>query len=266
MISNIINKKKRSSSQPPDCLRKLYKIYSSDESPPPQSSYKNDNSYPHQVQSPHPQLRPYHSSSPIRRDSLFSPSPSSSPQPQPHYTSPSLFPSTITFNESIETIKSSVISSDSNNSIYYSPVSLKKSTIHHSSSVSTANYITQILDEDMTFSNSIVLNIIEDYNKYSNKISDIDYFISRSNSILSEYINNDDFYTNNLYQAYNFITLVNVVSFWIFYKFMIDDSSLNIHFLGYHLTENNILLSTKNILDMELDILNSIDYNILKYI
>jgi len=259
MISNIINHKlkikkillkaRRSSSHPPPSIRKLYNICSTD-SPSLESDYK----YP-EVQSPHPQLRPYHSSSPIRDHSSF---------PQPRCTSPS----TITFNESTESesIKSTVISPDSNNSIYDSLECLKKSTIHYSASASTTNYITQILDEDMTFSNSIVLQIIEDYNKYSNKISDVDYFISRSNSILSEYINNNDFYTNNLYQAYNFITLVNVVSFWIFYKFMIDDYSLNIHFLGYHLSENNIPLSTNNILDMEIDILNSIDYNVLKFI
>lgn len=255
MISNIINHKlkikkillktKRSSSHPPPSIRKLYNVCSTD-SPPLESDYK----YP-EVQSPHPQLRPYHSSSPIRGRSSSS-------------LSPSLFPSTITFNESTESesIKSTVISSDSNNSIYDSPVCLKKST----TPPPAANYISQILDEDMTFSNTIVSNIIEDYNKYSNKISDIDYFISRSNSILSHYMNNNDFYTNNLYEAYNFITLVNVVSFWIFYKFMVDDSSLNVHLLGYHLTENNIPIYSNTILDMELDILKSIDYNILKYV
>lgn len=264
MISNIINHKlkikkillktKRSSSHPPPSIRKLYNICSTD-SPPLESVYK----YP-EVQSPHPQLRPYHSSSPIRGRSSSSSSSSSPSSPQPRCTSPS----TITFNEcpESESIKSTVISSDSNNFIYDSPVCLKKST----TPPPAANYISQILDEDMTFSNTIVSNIIEDYNKYSNKISDIDYFISRSNSILSDYINNNDFYTNNLYEAYNFITLVNVVSFWIFYKFMVDDSSLNVHLLGYHLTENNIPIYSNTILDMELDILKSIDYNILKYV
>lgn len=173
--------------------------------------------------------------------------------PQPHC----MLPSTET-----KSIQSTVISSDSNNSIYDSPECLKKSTTLSP----LENFISQILDEVMMFSNKIVLNIIEDYNKSSNQISDIDYFISRSNYILSAYVNNNPFYTNNIYEAYDYITLVNVVSFWIFYKFMVNDDSLDVHLLTYHLTKNNIPIYSDTILDIELDILKSIDYRILKYV
>lgn len=137
-------------------------------------------------------------------------------------------------------------------------ICLKKGTTEHSR-----------LREDIEFSNDIIINIINDYNRCTNKITDINYFISKSNEILLEYINSTDLKIDNIYEAYDayeFIILSNIVSFWIFYKFMIEDNSLNANFLEYHINLNDIYFNMKHIIDLELDILKTINYELYRFV
>lgn len=145
----------------------------------------------------------------------------------------------------------------------YLPECLKKSTI---TDHPQKNYITDILEEDMGLINDIIMTIITDYDRYTNKITNPDYFIIKANSILREYIDVNDFKTDNIYQAYIFIILGNMVSFWIFYKFLIDDSSLNVNYLLYYLELNNVASKAEDIFNIEIDILKSINYSVMRFI
>ena len=192
----------------------------------------------HQLQSPNHQLRPYYTSSP-----KYPPTPLLLQYPMTMPRLHTSIPSHIITKKEIE---------------YNLEESLKKST--------TKNYIRDILDEDMELSNQILIAIIVDYNRYTNTITDPDYFVCRANEILLEYTNINEFNSDNLYQAYNFIILANIVSFWIFYKFMIDDKKINTKYLQYYLNLNNVILDTDVILNIEIDILKTIDYNLLRFI
>lgn len=216
------------------------------------------------IQSPHTKLRPYHklSSSPknkfdslllqyimeVRPDSL----------PKTPYSSPSLVPSITTISEHSHQSQQ-IIKNERNN---YKNDHLKKGTSYYEQ----RDYINDILEEDMELSNNILMTIIKDYNRYMNKITNQDYFISRSNLILREYINTNDFKADNIYQAYDFIILGNVVSFWIFYKFLIDDASLNTNYLLYYLELNNVSSNRDDIFNIEIDILKSIDYCVMRFV
>jgi len=146
----------------------------------------------------------------------------------------------------------------------------KKSTTNSSDQKSIQDYINELLENDIKFVNDVIRDIILHYNKYTNKIDNIDYFINSSNKILFDYSNkiNPNTKIDNLYDAYNYIFLCNVVSFWIFFKFMIDSSEyyINVYFLQNQLAEYNIYVDKNEILDMELKILKAIDYNILRFI
>lgn len=254
------------------------------------------------LQSPHKHLRPYYTSSPInpptpiiiqyplsKPSSLPSTSPSTSYEYHPilSFSDPILIPNRnyniISRNYSLTPVPTPISLSH----ISISPVLSSTKTIqtrHHISitpkdldeyfaerfkkgtSYLPKNYIRDILDEDMELSNEILITIIADYNRDKNRITDPDYFISAANRILLEYIDVNDFKTDNIYQAYNFIILGSVVSFWIFYKFMIDDNTININCLQYYLNLNNVNLDRDTILNLEIDILQTIDYNVLKFI
>lgn len=221
----------------------------------------------HQLQSPNHQLRPYYTSSPKHPPTpILLQYPLTMPrqiQSEIH-TSPSLFPSVLTFSEtsisSTTTPSSHIITK--NEIEDYLDDRFKKSTTEYS----PRNYINDIVEDDIELSNNVIMEIITDYNKYTNNITNPDYFISRANLILKEYINVNDFKSDNIYQAYNFIILGNVVSFWILYKFLIDDTSINTHYLGYHLSLNNVSSNTDLICNIELDILESINYCVLKFV
>lgn len=98
----------------------------------------------------------------------------------------------------------------------------------------------------------------------------MDYFINSSNKILFEYTNkvNRSTEIDNIYDVYNYVFLCNVVSFWIFLKFMIENtySYINIYYLQNQLAEYNIYIDSNKIVEMELKILKAIDYNILRFI
>jgi hypothetical protein len=250
------NRKKSEESEPNPFARSLSQPSSSPRPLSPFSPFSR-NKIP-KLQSPHKSLRPYYTSSPINP-----PTPVLIKYPiSTQYSSrpPSLFPSTISFSQQTpHPLESSSTETESDPL----SVSLKKSTTEQPS---PPNYITNILEEDMDLSNQILLTMITDYNNYTNKITDADYFISRANAILLEYIEANEFRTDNIYQAYNFIILGSMVSFWIFYKFMIDDNTINTNYLNYYLTLNNVDLDIDTILNIEIDILKTIDYNILKFI
>lgn len=265
----------------------------------PSSSPRPLSPYPHsqlQFQSPHKYLRPYYTSSPINP-----PTPILLQYPlSVSHTSPSLFPSSITYEYPphfyyshpipsstttttvpiSETVHVSTPTSDSDSAVTLplihaehhnsiTPKDLEEyftERIKKGTSYIPKNYIRDILDEDMELSNEILITIIDDYNKYGNKITDPYYFINIANKILLEYIEVNDFKTDNIYQAYNFIILGSIVSFWIFYKFMIDDNTINISYLQYYLHLNNVILDRATMLNLEIDILQSIDYSVLKFI
>lgn len=147
---------------------------------------------------------------------------------------------------------------------------LKKSTKNSPSQKLNQDYINELLENDLEYSNDVIRDIILHYNKYTNKINNIDYFISSTNKILFDYTNktNTTSKINNIYDAYNYVFLCNIVSFWIFFKFMIDSSEyyINVYYLQNHLAEYNIYINSTEILKMELKILKAIDYNILRFI
>ena len=147
---------------------------------------------------------------------------------------------------------------------------LKKSTTNSSDQQSNQDYINELLENDIEFSNDVIRDIILHYNKYTNRIDNIDYFINSSNKILFDYSNktNANSKIDNIYDAYNYVFLCNVVSFWIFFKFMIESSEyyINVYFLQNQLAEYNIYINSSEILEMELKILKVIDYNVLRFI
>ena len=216
-----------------------------DKSPIQLKHLKRSNSEPilsrlYYLQSPHKTLRPFSSFSSLSK-SLSSPVSSS------FFISSHYKPYNLDTKRLDENQREKLIS-----------ICLKKGTTEHSR-----------LMEDINFGNDIIINIIRDYNRFNDKILDVQYFISKSNEILLEYINSTDLNISAIYEAYDayeFIILSNVVSFWIFYKFMVDDNSLNTSFLEYHINLSEIYFNMKHIIYLELDILKTIKYEIYRFI
>jgi len=125
-------------------------------------------------------------------------------------------------------------------------------------------YLLDIYDNEIGYSNNIIKKIIHDTHDISViDIDDTNKLIKMSNNLLLSYILH---YCNinaihNYEEAIDFIILSSIVSFWITYKFI-----RNHYFVDAHILQRYSDYDYKIILEKELDILNTVDYNIYRFI
>jgi hypothetical protein len=125
-------------------------------------------------------------------------------------------------------------------------------------------HLFDIYDNEIIYSNNIIKEIIDathDFNEID--INDTNKLIKLSNNLLLSYILHY-FNVNSIHdyqEAIDFIILSSIVSFWITYKFITNVNCIDVFILqlysGY---------DYKIILEKELDILKSFDYNIYRFI
>lgn len=102
--------------------------------------------------------------------------------------------------------------------------------------------------------------------------NECDYFVNISSKMLCEYLKykiENGFVIDNKSDADKFLIESIIVSFWICYKFISnDDCYLSIYDLKYHIRMyySSRKIVEKNIIRNEMDILKSIDYNIVPII
>jgi len=122
----------------------------------------------------------------------------------------------------------------------------------------TNKYILDIYNEELEYINTSLETIIDDYNVLSNNNIEKLHLICASNKLLLTCILNINIdYIDNHKKAHDFIMLYNTVSFWILYKYLTNDNYITSYNLEYY-----ICFNYKKILNVEIDILTIINYNV----
>ena len=125
-------------------------------------------------------------------------------------------------------------------------------------------FIANVCNNQMFYMNENIENLINIYNNNSDSRIDIVDMVSLCNELLFSYlIKNNKELCNTIHsftQAYNFVMLTNITSFWILYKFITNDN-----WISMDVMETYMPYTSNEIKKKELDILKTIDYNIYPF-
>lgn len=122
----------------------------------------------------------------------------------------------------------------------------------------TNKFILDIYNNELDIINMFIDVILNDYNAFYNNKIEIQSMILYSNKLLLSYISTTTLdYIDNHKKAYEFMFLSTITCFWILYKFIINDNCINANLLGSY-----VYYTSSEILKKEIDILNTINYNI----